>query len=236
MKKILLLVMLIITIPAFAAKKPYCYGIYVNSAGSPENVRQLFVAACQGNLTNLEEIIKSGVKPNAKSKQGESAILFAALKGQLNIVKYLYHYDPKAKDKFDTNTLMYAAIGGQLNVAEYLYEQDPKVDLNKQDTYGNTALMYSAMGLAGNTVLPFLLERGANPNIKNENGMKAIDFAINGDNVDDIKLLLKYHTKLDYIAKDDDYGQGLNPLQRACDRKDLKSCFIIKQALKKEKQ
>ena len=75
-----------------------------------------------------------------------------------------------------TGALITAIIKGDLDKARELITSG-KVDLDFQDSLGDTALIISArLGLAKMVIL--LLEEGANPNIQNYSGFTALMIAI----------------------------------------------------------
>jgi hypothetical protein len=75
----------------------------------------------------------------------------------------------------------------------------------RNKTNGLTALMHKTLN--GNIdQMNWLLEKGANVDLQDSNGMSAIHRAIQKDDVDRVKLLLKYNPKLNIINK---YGRTL---------------------------
>ena len=72
--------------------------------------------------------------------------------------------------------LMYAAKGGHNEIIELLLKYG--ADLDKKDSYGETALFYAVAGKSKHTV-SLLLVRGADADIKNKNSQTALDAAKN---------------------------------------------------------
>jgi ankyrin repeat protein len=74
------------------------------------------------------------------------------------------------------------------------------VDVRNKTVNGLTALMHKTLN--GNIdQMKWLLEKGANVDLQDSNGMSAIHRAIQKDDVDRVKLLLKYNPKLNIINK-----------------------------------
>ena len=86
-----------------------------------------------------------------------------------------YVYEPKAKGCAPRYPLIFAIKQAHFLSAEKLLPDDPNIDLNQQDSFGNTALHYAAnlVGLHGRELYDFLLSRGAKDTLSNKNNATA---------------------------------------------------------------
>ena len=97
----------------------------------------------KGDLKSLEEIkelLKKGADLEAKDKYGDTALMRAAFKGQLDVVKCFVELgaDLDEKDGVGKTALMIAAAWGKSDVVKYLAECGAGVDASDEE--GRTAL------------------------------------------------------------------------------------------------
>lgn len=109
----------------------------------------------------------------ARNAKDESPLMLAALKGQDDLIAKLLKRDADV-NKPGWTPLHYAASGGQLNAIKVLLENHAFIDA--QSPNGSTPLMMAAMYGSGDSV-KLLLNEGADPTMKNEQGLTAVDFA-----------------------------------------------------------
>jgi len=116
------------------------------------------------------------VQVEHRNAKGESPLMMAALKGRLPMVKKLIERQAEV-NKPDWAPLHYAATNpaeGSVAIVDLLLEHHAYIDA--QSPNGSTPLMMAA--LYGHArVVTLLLESGADPLLKNEQGLTAIDFA-----------------------------------------------------------
>ena len=106
---------------------------------------------------------------NRKEWREDTLLMFAALQGQYDVVKYLQENgaDIHASDEFG-RTAMHAAERGHDRVVKYLLENKAKVD-KKANNSGNTALILAAKK-GHDDVVKYLQENGADMSIANNSG------------------------------------------------------------------
>ena len=124
---------------------------------------------------------------NAFNALGESALMLAALKGQLDLAKKLV---AKGADvnKTGWTPLHYAASNGHVEVIKLLLENHAYIDAESPN--GSTPLMMASMyGNAQSVKL--LIDEGADPLLKNQIGLTALQFAQRADRPDSAELLTK---------------------------------------------
>lgn len=86
-----------------------------------------------------------------------------------------YVYEPNTKGCAPLYPLIFAVKQAHFLSVEKLLHDDPNIDLNQQDSFGNTALHYAAnlAGLHGRKLYDFLLSRGVKDTLSNKNNETA---------------------------------------------------------------
>ncbi len=121
----------------------------------------------------------------ARNAKDESPLMMAALKGQQEFVAKLIARDADI-NKPGWAPLHYAATTGQVAIMRVLLEKHAFIDA--QSPNGTTPLMMAAM--YGTTeAVKLLLDEGADPLMKNEQGMTAADFGQRGKRPDAVELV-----------------------------------------------
>jgi ankyrin repeat protein len=110
---------------------------------------------------------------NALNRTGETALMLAALKGDLALVRRLAERGA-AINQPGWNALHYAASGPEPQVVAWLLERGAALDARSPN--GTTALMM-ASGYGNEQSAELLLARQANLDARNERGLNAADFA-----------------------------------------------------------
>ena len=140
----------------------------------PKGLPGLYVALRDGSLKTAQVLIdwpKTDVE--SRTPHDESPLMIAALKGHLEMARRLVARDADV-NKTGWTPLHYAATGGHLAIIELLLEHHAYIDAESPN--GTTPLMMAAhYGSAA--AVKLLLEAGADPRLKNQLGLTAIDFA-----------------------------------------------------------
>lgn len=124
----------------------------------------------------------------ARNSQDESALMMAALKGNLPLVKALIARNADV-NKPGWAPLHYASTNGHLDVMRLLLEHHAYIDAESPN--GTTPLMMAAhYGSAA--AVKVLLEAGADPTLKNKLDLTAIDFAHRGNRQESAELLAAF--------------------------------------------
>ena len=152
----------------------------------------------EGDLKSLEEIkelLKKGADLEAKDGDGDTALVGAATRGQLDVVKCLVELgaDLEAKDGDGRTALMMAASWGELDVVKFLVEHG--ADVNAKGEGGRTALMYVASNGCWE-VVEYLVVNGADLEAKNKFGRTALMIAKNCKRDDCVEFLEEYQKKV----------------------------------------
>lgn len=113
------------------------------------------------------------IKPEVRNGADESALMLAALKGELGLCQVLIKKGADV-NKTGWTPLHYAATGGHLEVLRLLLEENAYIDAASPN--GTTPLMMAAH-YGTPLAVKLLLEEGADPLLKNDQDLNAIDFA-----------------------------------------------------------
>lgn len=124
-------------------------------------------------------------KIEVRSRQDESPLMLASLKGLAQLCDALIARGADV-NKPGWTPLHYAATNGHLPVLHLLLENHAYIDAASPN--GTTPLMMAARyGSAASVSL--LLEAGADPLLKNDQGLSAIDFAHRAERKDSAELI-----------------------------------------------
>lgn len=133
----------------------------------------------------------AGTNVEARNAQDESPLMLAALRGYVDICSTLLSRDADV-NKPGWTPLHYAATGGHVDVIQLLLEKHAYIDATSPN--GSTPLMMAAMYGTVDSVR-FLLDAGADPSIKNDLGLSALDFAQRGNKPDSAELIAAHTRK-----------------------------------------
>ena len=128
------------------------------------------------------------IQVEARNSQDESPLMMAAIRGQLDIARQLIDKDADV-NKPGWAPLHYAVSSSQgdaLGVAKLLLDNSAYVDAASPN--GTTPLMMAAM-YGSPEAVKLLLEESADPTLKNQLGLTAIDFARRANRNDVAELI-----------------------------------------------
>ena len=153
---------------------------------SPQGLPGLYLALRDGSLKVANTLIdwpKTNVE--IRTANDESPLMIAALKGHLDLVKKLLDRGADV-NKTGWAPLHYAATGGHLAIMTLLLDQNAYIDAESPN--GTTPLMMAAHYGTPEAV-KLLLQAGADPSLKNQLGLTAIDFANRASREDSAGLI-----------------------------------------------
>ncbi|KAJ8934306.1 hypothetical protein NQ318_004607, partial [Aromia moschata] len=124
------------------------------------------------HLELMKFLVDNGADVNETDVEGRTPLHIAAKCGDVELFKYLElnGADAQARDEDGRSPLHYATCPGSLGVLAHLLET---YDVDLVDHSGETAL-YVAVKRGHLDVVKFLVSRGANVNIKNNDGRTAL--------------------------------------------------------------
>jgi ankyrin repeat protein len=140
----------------------------------PQGLSGLYLALRDSSLKAAQALIdwpKTNVE--IRTRHDESPLMMACLKGHLELARKLIARDADV-NKTGWTPLHYAATNGHVAIIELLLEEHAYIDAESPN--GTTPLMMAAQ-YGSSAAVKALLEAGADPKLKNQLGLTAIDFA-----------------------------------------------------------
>ncbi len=142
----------------------------LDSTGQPG----LIVAIKSGSVKVASLLVNApNIKVEVRNSADESPLMMAALNGHVALVRLLIQKDADV-NKPGWTALHYAATNGHVDVMNLLLEENAYIDATSPN--GTTPLMMAAHYGTPSAVKQ-LLEVGADPVLKNDQGLNAFDFA-----------------------------------------------------------
>lgn len=149
-----------------------------------EKAETPLMIAVHNNLVELaKKLIDAGANVNQQDNIQDSPYLFAGAEGRTEILSYMLAQSTPNQaitNRFGGNALIPAAEKGHLENVKILL-MDGRVDVNHQNDYGYTALIEAVALRDGSQVyqdiVAELLNHGADPNIVDNYGKSAKDYA-----------------------------------------------------------
>jgi len=146
----------------------------------------LYLALLEPSFKTAEVLIDwPKTDANRLNPQGESILMLASLKGHLDLAKKLIKKGGDV-NKTGWTPLHYAASGGHAALVGLLLENNAYIDAESPN--GSTPLMMAAM-YGSEASVKLLLQEGADPRIKNQQGLSALDFAQRGKRPDTVEAI-----------------------------------------------
>lgn len=109
------------------------------------------------------------------NKSGETSLMIASINGDLPIVKALVLQRKAQIDHIGWTPLHYACARGHLDVASFLIAHGATIDSLSQ---GNTTPLMMAVQSGNEVLVKLLLDKGADLQLRNSQGLSAIDIAV----------------------------------------------------------
>ena len=152
----------------------------------PKGQNGLYLALMQPSPRSALALIEwSKTDVNKLNPKGESALMLVSLKGNRELAERLIK---KGADinKTGWTPLHYAASVDQVAIISLLLENSAYIDAESPN--GTTPLMMAAM-YGTSVAVSFLLQEGADPGLKNQQGLTALDFAQRGNRPDALNAI-----------------------------------------------
>lgn len=135
-----------------------------------------FHAVETGDLAMVKKLLsKDGNLLNARSQDGETAIIKASENGRIDVVRFLLKNGANPNDEDATSAgqtpLIHASFNGHTEIIKLLL--DAGADIEKKNHIPGEGPLITAVQEGQLKVVKLLLEMGANPNVENTEGETA---------------------------------------------------------------
>src|ERR1051325_10244824 len=176
-----------------------------------------------GDVRKLQTLLEQGASPSAVDKDGDTALMRAAVYGDVASLRLLLNKgaDVNAANAAGATALMRAA--GDYEKANLLVKRG--ADVNARSGLGNTALMLAARPANSHRTVELLLAHGANVKATNQFGATALMAAVAGGDEQSVRLLIKRGADVNAQPTPDQMGfllgGGRSPLMWAAFRGDV---------------
>ena len=162
-------------------------GFDVNTLDS-KGQHGLLLAVSEQSLKAAQALVNAPkIDLNHLNANGESPLMLTALSGELELAETLVKKGADV-NKTGWTPLHYAASNGHVAVIKLLLENHAYIDAESPN--GSTPLMMA--GMYGSTeAVKLLLDEGADPLLKNQQGLTALEFAKTGKRPDATGILEK---------------------------------------------
>lgn len=155
----------------------------------PKGQHGLLLAMREKSVKVAETLIRwPQTTVEVRTRTDESPLMFAALNGQLDLARLLITRGADV-NKPGWAPLHYAATRGHLAVMNLLLEHHAYIDASSPN--GTTPLMMAAF-YGTPSAVKLLLEAGADPLLKNEQALTAIDFAHRNQRQDSADIIAAF--------------------------------------------
>jgi len=154
---------------------------------SPKGDPLVLIAVREGKLEVLKTVLAHRPRVNARNALGETALMHAAIRGRMDMVKLLLDAGA-AVNQTGWTPLIYAAAGNQPEIARLFIDRGANVNAAAEN--GTTALMMAAREGHLPIVL-LLMEKGADINYRSSFGWTALGVAESRNRKDVAELLLR---------------------------------------------
>jgi|SRR5690554_413920 len=140
------------------------------------NFEKYLSSLYKGDIENFESSLENGENLDTFDKEGRTLVFYAILEGNFEAVKILLDKNVKLSltDSNGWTPLHYAVNEYHPKIAELLINYG--ADVNAKDEYGNTVISRAVFASKGRgDIIKLLLKNNADPTIKNNSGMNALD-------------------------------------------------------------
>ncbi|OWF44229.1 caseinolytic peptidase B protein homolog [Mizuhopecten yessoensis] len=147
--------------------------------GSNDNNQKFLLAVKQGNVREIERLLKTGVDVNQRHELGWTALHVAVINGNLRIVKLLLKAgaDPSARDEYTNHVTI--ARERRFNTMHVLMirEQEFSDRLHQRAYFKDCTPLHYAVLVDDVDIVKELLQAGADPTLENANGHTPVEYA-----------------------------------------------------------
>ena len=130
-----------------------------------------------------------GIQLDERNPHDETPLMLSVIQGEVDVARLLIDKGADV-NKTGWTPLHYAASKGHLELIHILLDEDAYIDAESPN--GTTPLMMAA-GYADNPIAcKVLLEEGADPSLKNDKNLNALDFAMHAKHAEAGQLIETY--------------------------------------------
>ncbi|EPS45638.1 hypothetical protein H072_380 [Dactylellina haptotyla CBS 200.50] len=164
----------------------------------------LHIASSEGLVSVVDALIRKfpGLSLNMKDPDGYTALSLAARFHEIGVVECLIGHgaDIEATDRDGRTAFLVACYGEDLPMMKLLHREGARLDCQSLD--GSTALHYAVLEPTSKLVAitRWLLENGANQNIRNESGNLPIHDAVLRNLPETIRILVQWGADLEDVG------------------------------------
>jgi len=157
-----------------AVKSLLSKGVNPNTVDA--NGNPMLILAIKDRSSNVIDVLLQNPKIDVdlSNKSGETPLMIASIEGNLPLVKTLVLQNKALIDHISWTPLHYACAKGHLEVTQFLIANGATVD---SLSLGNTTPLMMAVQSGNEQLVKLLLDKGADLQIRNAQGLTAIDIA-----------------------------------------------------------
>ena len=171
---------------SYGVSKMLEHGVDPNLKEPQRGETPLMVAIREKAMRSIQVLLASPKTDiEAAANNGDTALMVAAYTRNVDAVKALLAHDAEV-NRHGWAPLHYAAAVGDVEIIQLLLDKSAYVDVESPNK--TTPLMMAARG-GNNDAATALIEAGADLSLKNDQGMTAVDFALNSDHRDTAALI-----------------------------------------------
>jgi ankyrin repeat protein len=140
------------------------------------------------------DYLKKGANPVVKNNEGLSATGLAAMTGDFKLFKEFVKLTGEVNPKLHANktALSLAALEGNIEMVKYILSHE-NIEVDHRDNLGQSYLYLATLG-ENKEIVNILLNKGADPDLQNNEGESARDLAMKSSN-DDFVTIFKTKTR-----------------------------------------
>src|SRR6266849_9384486 len=167
----------------------------------------------QDDLKAVESLLGQGVDPDSRNQEGATALMYAALHAGVPVMKLLLasKADPNAQNHVGATALMWAA--GDAGKVRLLVEAG--ADVNARSRSGRTPLMMAAAYAGNLETVRFLVAKGADPKLVDQNGDGPVGAAASAGDAAILREVLATGGSVAELVRSGGNFRGYTPLMRA---------------------
>lgn len=150
-------------------------GLSVNATESIRGETLLMIALRENSKKVFHYLLdQKDIKLEARAANGDTILMLASYLDNLSFVKAIIEHGAEI-NQVGWCALHYAAAGGNKDIVALLLEKSAYIDAESPNK--TTPLMMAARS-GKHIIVNLLLEEGADPTLKNDIGLTALDFAV----------------------------------------------------------